>query len=83
MNPSVVLFHLREAAEQLKETIQELESSADYGKEEFQVDMGHLYGHLNTAWNGRDQTDAQHVECTQEDFERFRRFPLESELFLD
>ena len=82
MNRAVVLFHLREAVEQLKETIQNLENSGDYGKEEFQVDMGHLYHHLNTAWNGRDQTDAQHAQCTDEDFKRFRRFPVESELFL-
>jgi len=74
MNRAVVLFHLREAAEQLKETIQKLESSGDYGKEEFQVDMGHLYHHLNTAWNGRDQTDAQHAQCADKDFKRFRRF---------
>ena len=83
MNRNIVLFHLREAAEQLKETIQELERNADYGKEEFQVQIGHLYHHVNTAWNGRDQTDAQFEKCTDEDFERFRRFPLESELFLD
>lgn len=83
MNRNVVLFHLREAAEQLNETIQELESNLDYGKEELQVQLAHLYHHLNTAWNGRDQTDAQFEKCTDEDFERFRRFPLESELFLD
>jgi hypothetical protein len=82
-NRSVVLFHLREAADQLKQTIQELEGSGDYGTEEFQVDMGHLYHHLNTAWNGRDQTDGQHANCTDEDFKRFRVFPAESELFLD
>ena len=83
MNRAVVLFHLREAAEQVMETIQNLESSGDYGPKEFQVDMGHLYHHLNTAWNGQDQTDAQHAKCTDEDFKRFRRFPVESELFLD
>ena len=83
MNRAVVLFHLREAAEQLSETIQKLESNGDYDAEQFQVEMGHLYHHLNTAWNGRDQTDAQHSKCTDEDFKRFRRFPVESELFLD
>ena len=83
MNRNVVLFHLREAAEQLKETIQELENSTDCDKTEYQGDMSHLYHHLNTAWNGRDQTDAKHAEGTQEDFERFRRFPIESELLLD
>jgi hypothetical protein len=83
MNRDVVLFHLREAAEQLKETIQALESCDDYGVEEFQVEMGHLYHHLNTAWNGRNQTDEQHAKCTNDDFNRFRRFPAEAELFLD
>ena len=42
MNRTVVLFHLREAVEQLQETIQGFESSGDYGVEEFQVEMGHL-----------------------------------------
>jgi hypothetical protein len=83
MNRSVVVFHLREAAEQLKETIHSLESGGEYGIEEFQVEMGHLYQHVNTAWNGRDQTDAQFAECTDQDFNQFRRFPKESELFLD
>jgi hypothetical protein len=45
--------------------------------------MGHLYHHLNTAWNGRDQTDEQHRRCTDEDFARFRKFPKEEELYLD
>jgi len=79
MNRHVVLFHLREAAEQLNETIQSLASSEDYANEEFQVQMGHIYHHLNTAWNGRDQTDEQFQKCTDEDFARFRRFPKEEE----
>ncbi len=81
MNRSVVLFHLREAAEQLNRTIQSLAGDRDYGTEEFQVEMGHLYSHLNTAWNGRDQSDEQFEKCTDQDFERFRKFPNESELF--
>jgi hypothetical protein len=83
MNRNVVLFHLHEAAEQLNETIQKLEGSADYATEEFQVDMGHLYHHLNTAWNGRDQTDDEFAKCTDDSFKRFRQFPKASELFLD
>jgi hypothetical protein len=79
MNRSVVLFHLREAAEQLNNTMQNLTSDQGYGAEEFQIEMGHLYHHLNTAWNGRDQTDEQHRKCTDEDFARFRRFPKEKE----
>src|ERR1043165_6413428 len=79
MNRNIVLFHLHEAAEQLNETIQSFASGGEYGAEEFQVEMGHLYHHLNTAWNGRDQTDEKFQKCTDEDFARFRRFPKEEE----
>jgi hypothetical protein len=41
MNRDVVLFHLREAAEQLNETIGDLEGTNEYGIEEFQVEMSH------------------------------------------
>jgi len=82
MNQGAVIFHLREAAEQLNKTIQSLASNQDYSSEEFQVEMGHLYHHLNTAWNGRDQTDEQFQNCTDEDFTRFRKFPKQEE-FID
>jgi len=83
MNRNGVLFHLREAVEQLNATIKNLESNGEYGREEFQVEMGHLYHHWNTAWNGRDQTDAEFEKCAGDAFNRIRRFPKESELFLD
>jgi hypothetical protein len=41
--------------------------------------MGHLYHHLNTAWNGRGQTEEQFAKCTDDDFERFRRFPKDED----
>jgi hypothetical protein len=67
------------------QTIQklELERNSPDAVQEFQVEMGHLYHHLNTAWNGREQTDAEFEKCRDEDFARFRKFPLESEIFLD
>lgn len=83
MNRAAVLFHLREAAEQLSDTIRSLEGAADYGTDELRVEMGHLYHHLNTAWNGREQTDEEFNTCTDESFKQLRRFPPESELFLD
>jgi hypothetical protein len=83
MNRNVVLFHLREAAEQLNQTIKELTNETDYGIGEFRVEMSHLYSHLNTAWNGRDQTDEQFEQCADQDFERFRKFPSGEDLLLD
>lgn len=79
MNRRAVLFHLREAAEELNRTVEELAGDPRYAEESLEVAMGHMYHHLNTAWNGRHQTDKQHRECTDRDFNRFRRFPKERE----
>lgn len=77
MNRRVVLFHLREAVEELERTIGELSQDRRYGEGAFEVAMGHAYHHLNTAWNGRNQTEKQFRYCTDQDFNRFRRFPRE------
>lgn len=79
MNRRVVLFHLREAVEELDRTIDALSRDRRYGEEALEVAMGHAYHHLNTAWNGRNQTDKQFRDCTDQDFKRFRRFPSENE----
>jgi hypothetical protein len=83
MNKRVVSFHLREASEELNRTLAEVEGGDEYDVEELRVAMGHLYHHLNTAWNGRDQTDEQFKKCTDKDFQQFRKFPTEAELNLD
>ena len=62
----MVLFHLREAKEELDRTIAEVETTSDYGVREFRVAMSHLYHHLNTAWNGREATAEAHCEVDPE-----------------
>jgi len=83
MNREVVLFHLREAAEQLDKSIEALTNDTDYDIGDFRVEMSHLYQHLNTAWNGQNQTDQQFQECTDEDFYQFRKFPTDEYLLLN
>ena len=60
MNHRVILFHLREAKEELDGAIFHVERNPDYDVGQFVVAMSHLYHHLNTAWNGRDHSDAMH-----------------------
>src|SRR6266568_6197731 len=79
MNRSAILFHLREAAEELNKTVGEIERKRSYSEVSLDIAMGHIYHHLNTAWNGRAQTADQFEQCTDEDFNRFRRFPKEQE----
>ena len=75
MNRDWVLFNLREAEEELRRTIAEIESTPDYGYSEMVVAMSHAYHHLNTAWNSRDETEAVVRECSAKNFERWLAVP--------
>jgi hypothetical protein len=75
MNRDLVLFHLREALQELERTTREIEGRADYGEIELTIAMQHLYNHLNTAWNARDRAPQEAADLTKEDFYRLRQFP--------
>ena len=49
MNRDYVLYHLREAEEELIRTIREIANVAEYDYGGFVVAMMHLYHHINTA----------------------------------
>ncbi len=83
MNQDAVLFHLREAQEELDRTIKEMAADPSYGPAEFVVAMSHLYHHLNTAWNGQEASPERHRECAQSDFDAWRKFPKEADLMLE
>ena len=83
MNHEAVLFHLREAKEELDRTIGQIAADPDYGYGEFVVAMSHLFHHLNTAWNGRDAFMERHNGCSQADFDAWRKFPKNDDLLLD
>ena len=83
MNRAYILFQLNDALEQLQKTIHALKTDPEYDFGEYFVEMGHLYHHVNTAWNARDATDEQCRECAAVDFNRWQRFPKDEELQLD
>ena len=77
MNRNWVLFNLREAEEQLRRMIAQIESTPDFGFGEFSVAMGHAYHHLNTAWNSQNALPASVEQCSQQEFYRWRQFPTD------
>lgn len=81
MNREHTLRHLREAEGELHRTIQKIEHESEYGDGEFSVAMGHLYHHLNTAWNARDESPERVSACTDADFDSWRQFP--QDIYLD
>jgi len=83
MNRDAVLFHLKEAKEELDRTINQIASDSAYDFPELQVAMSHLYSHLNTAWNGKDASAERYGECSPNDFDTWRKFPSAADLLLD
>jgi hypothetical protein len=83
MNRDAIIFHLREAKEELDRTITRVGGDSSFDFSEFQVAMSHLYHHLNTAWNGRDASRERHRDCAQSDFDTWRKFPADADLLLD
>ena len=75
MNRDWVVLQLREAQQELSRTLAEIEADPDYDVGEFMVAMQHLYHHLNTAWNSRNEAPARVESCAEEDFYAWRRFP--------
>jgi len=82
MTKDYVLYNLKEAAEELSRTIGEIEVDADYGDEEFEIAVTHLYHHLNTAWNARHASAGDVTACTAADFKRWRQFPTDINMSL-
>lgn len=82
MNKEHVLFHLREAKEELDSLIRDVTSEPDFEFGEYVVGMSHLYHHVNTAWNGRDASPQDAEECTQSNFDSWRQMPNSEELLL-
>lgn len=80
MNRDHVLWHLREAEDELRRTIADIESTPDYGYGEFVVAITHAYHHLNTAWNAKDESPARVAACVETDFRQWRQFPSDIDL---
>jgi len=82
MNREIVLLQLKEAKEAIDNTIAEIEEDVDYCDEELRVNVSHIYTHLNTAWNCREIDSKVFEKCTTENFNKWRKFPKESEVSL-
>ena len=77
MNKGWILFHLREVQEELASTIAKLDTAESVDEIEFEIAIAHMYNHLNTAWNARAVTDEQIVTQSDDDFYRWRAYPVD------
>lgn len=72
---SLFLQSLDDGAEHLAALVKEISSNPDYSEEELRVDLGHVFAHLNRAWNSRHTPR----ELSDVEWEELRRFPSDLE----
>ena len=80
MNKEWVLFHLKEALEEIDDTIKDIEGDPEYGDPEYSVAMTHLYHHINTAWNSRNSSDNETAESSEANFSKWRLLPTDVDM---
>jgi hypothetical protein len=80
MNLENVSFHLGEAREALDKILESIQKDKEYSDAEFSVEMAHAYYHINTAWNSRNASQKDVIECSEENFNKWKKFPLDPEL---
>jgi hypothetical protein len=69
---ALLMYELDDAKEHLETLMREMTDRANFAEEDYRIQLGHIYSHLNSAWNMRDRLG---TEWTDEQFEEFRRFP--------
>jgi len=60
------MHELSDAQEHLQKLISDIEKGSEYGNEELTIDLGHVYAHLNRAWNTRERTDNHPIDYDSE-----------------
>jgi hypothetical protein len=72
---ALLVTELDDAQEHLKALIEQLSTDGDCAEDEFAVQLGHVYAHLNRAWHSRNQ----HQSITREQWAAFSAYPRDLE----
>ncbi len=83
MNTRFIASNLKEAEEELRRLCDRANSAEEIPFADFHTAMAHIYHHLNSAWNGRDATDQQWRDRSDEDFAKWQKFPADLPLIGD
>ena len=70
-----LMFELRDAHEHLGQLISDMDRDERIDIESYTIDLGHIYAHLNRAWNTREIKD----EVSEAQWELGRAYPTDLE----
>jgi len=68
---ALLLFDLDETQEHLKSLIDQMNENGRIDEEDYAVQLGHIFAHLNRAWNARSLSG----EIPEGEYAKYSRFP--------
>lgn len=77
MNREWILANLHEAREELNSILAAFESLETYEEAAFEIDIAHIYSHLNVAWNARNIDRERAAGHTTADYYEWCGFPTD------
>lgn len=72
---AMFIDELSDAEGHLRSLVAQLSNAGNIDEEDFRIQLGHVFAHLNRAWNGRN--DAELVELTDDLRNERSQFPLD------
>lgn len=67
----LLLYELEDAREHLEQLVQAMAESPGFDEHELRISLGHVFAHLNRAWNARNSESA----LSEAQWNAFRAFP--------
>ena len=80
LNWKMIKSNIAEARDELEVIEAKIDSDEMLDEVEYQIKMEHVYHHLNFAWNARNISRDRYVNLTDQDFNKFGKFPEDIEL---
>jgi len=71
----LLIDSLEEAKEHLEELMHEMMTCNEFDEEDYRIQLGHIYAHLNRCWNSRSLEE----EKSEDKWEEYSSFPKDLE----
>ncbi len=81
LNWKIIAGDIKEAREQLQQIEKRIAGKKRPSEGELLVMLSHAYHHLNFAWNTRRISTKQYASLTDQEFNRWGKFPKEVNQF--
>ncbi|RLD11546.1 MAG: hypothetical protein DRI44_03275 [Chlamydiae bacterium] len=81
MNYDIIITNLEQASQALQDTILKIQKQKNILddetiEDEFEVNLQHIYHHLNVAWNARRASIQKYRNMKDADFNEWSKYPL-------